>query len=119
MSLDLTNNDSYFEAAFSRKKSPGESRKEPSPKMEKSEEEQEYPDDFDEFSSEEVDEETNRRRRMEMNTILSMYQQTLNELNSEGFGGSNNSSKFKGKYLVMSEIKEQSNEGGSMISRNE
>ncbi len=50
-----------------------------------------------------------------MRQMLSLYEQTLAEM---GVGNNSNSSGNKmNKYLVMSEIKEQSNEGGSMISR--
>jgi hypothetical protein len=51
-----------------------------------------------------------------MKQMLSLYEQTLAEM---GVSNNSNSSgnKIKNKYLVMSEIKEQSNEGGSMISR--
>ena len=51
-----------------------------------------------------------------MKQMLCLYEQTLAEM---GVSNNSNSSgnKIKNKYLVMSEIKEQSNEGGSMISR--
>lgn len=53
-----------------------------------------------------------------MQAMLSLYEQTLAEMSkTESNNSSNTSGKLKNKYLVMSEIKEQSNEGGSMISR--
>jgi hypothetical protein len=53
-----------------------------------------------------------------MQAMLSLYELTLAELGRSESNNSNSSgSKLKNKYLVMSEIKEQSNEGGSMISR--
>jgi hypothetical protein len=55
------------------------------------------------------------RRANEMQAMLSLYEQTLSELAKSESNNSDN--KLKNKYLVMSEIKEQSNEGGSMISR--
>lgn len=50
-----------------------------------------------------------------MRAMLTLYEQTLAELGGNNSNSSSN--KIKNKYLVMSEIKEQSNEGGSMISR--
>lgn len=50
-----------------------------------------------------------------MRAMLTLYEQTLADMG--GNSSNDSSSKFKNRYLVMSEIKEQSNEGGSMISR--
>jgi len=50
--------------------------------------------------------------------MLSLYQQTLADL-GQGQEFMSTGSKLRNKYLVMSEIKEQSNEEGSMISRND
>ena len=47
--------------------------------------------------------------------MVSLYEKTLSELTKTS--GQSETQQFRNKYLVMSEIKEQSNEGGSMISR--
>lgn len=58
-----------------------------------------------------MDEETTNRRKNELSTIISIYQQTLNDMNmsNNNMNGTSESGKFRNKYLVMSEIKEQSN----------
>jgi hypothetical protein len=83
-----------------------------SPKLPTEPEEQEYKEDFEEYEENEYLE---AKRASEMQAMLTLYEQTLADLG--GNNSSNSSNKFKNKYLVMSEIKEQSNEGGSMISR--
>jgi hypothetical protein len=57
------------------------------------------------------------RRQAELNSMLALYEQELAK--QESFNAMSEGFKYRNKYLVMSEIKEQSYEGGSMISKNE
>jgi hypothetical protein len=62
-----------------------------------------------------------QRRKSELNTIISFYQQTLHEINNQSeFNESlTPTQKMKNRYpLAMSEIKEQNGEAGSILSKN-
>ncbi len=48
--------------------------------------------------------------------MLSLYEEEL--ARQESFNAMSEGFKYRNKYLVMSEIKEQSSEGSSVISRN-